>query len=46
MNVLIAFNFLSGVTVLAIWLVAKGLGVLWGLFSGGAAPIDQCFAFG
>ena len=42
MNVLIAFNFLSGVMVLAIWLVAKDLGVmmgfaiLWGLFSGGA----------
>ncbi|EPT01309.1 hypothetical protein FOMPIDRAFT_1120752 [Fomitopsis schrenkii] len=40
LNVLISFNFLSGVMVLAVWLVAKnlgimmGFGVLWGLFSG------------
>lgn len=41
LNVLISFNFLSGVMVLAVWLAAKnlgimmGFGVLWGIFSGG-----------
>ncbi|KAH9924765.1 major facilitator superfamily domain-containing protein [Fomitopsis serialis] len=40
LNVMISFNFLSGVMVLAVWLVAKnlgdmmGFGVLWGIFSG------------
>ncbi|KAH9831426.1 major facilitator superfamily domain-containing protein [Rhodofomes roseus] len=39
-NVLIVFNFLSGVMCLAVWLVAEDIGVmmgfavLWGLFSG------------
>ncbi|TFY64370.1 hypothetical protein EVJ58_g2652 [Rhodofomes roseus] len=40
LNVMISFNFLSGIMVLAVWLPAKnigdmmGFGVLWGLFSG------------
>lgn len=49
LNVLISFNFLSGVMVLAVWLVAKnlgimmGFGVLWGLFSGGESCSSELF---